>query len=198
MKKEKKQKDNKEIKEKQIKKKTRRSKKIKKALRKFTIVYQNIRKLKSKVDSVQELADDCQPNLLCLVETHMQEEEEKTVRGYETIYHNDKTSNCGEITIAVKNTMKKITMQVKQERELGQTLWILLNNQKKKIKIGVIYAPQEGVTPNKELKKRYTSIAEQIIKAKEENQQSIIVGEFNSKIGDRIKGNISTVTKGGR
>ena len=77
MKKEKKQKDNKEIKEKQIKKKTRRSKKIKKALRKFTIVYQNIRKLKSKVDSVQELADDCQPNLLCLVETHMQEEEEK-------------------------------------------------------------------------------------------------------------------------
>ena len=128
----------------------------------------------------------------------MQEEEEKTVRGYETIYHNDKTSNCGEITIAVKNTMKKITMQVKQERELGQTLWILLNNQKKKIKIGVIYAPQEGVTPNKELKKLHTSITEEIIKAKEEDQQSIITGYFNSKIGDSINGNMSAVTKRGR
>ena len=174
-------------KEKQVKKKTRRSKKIKNALRKFTIVYQNIRGLKSKVDSVQELVDDCQPNLLCLVETHMQEEEKITIPGYETIYRNDKTSNSGGILIAVKDTLKTITMQVKQETEVGQ---ILLNNQKKKkkIKVGVIYAPQEGVTPNKELKKLYTSITEEIIKAKEENQQSIIIGVFNAKIGDRIKG----------
>ena len=67
-----------------------------------------------------------------------------------------------------------------------------------KIKVGVIYAPQEGVTPNKELKKLYTSITKEIIKAKEEDQQSIIMRDFNAKIGDRIKGNMSTVTKGGR
>ena len=30
--------------------------------------------------------------------------------------------------------MKTITMQVKQETEVGQTLWIPLNNQKNKIK----------------------------------------------------------------
>ena len=41
--------------------------------------------MKSKVDLVQELVDDCQPNLLCLVETHMQEEEE-IIPGYEIIY----------------------------------------------------------------------------------------------------------------
>ena len=63
----KRQKENKEKKENQIKKKIRRSKKIKNGLRNFTIVYQNIRGLKSKIDSVQELLDDCQPNLLCLV-----------------------------------------------------------------------------------------------------------------------------------
>ena len=72
-------------------------------------------------------------------------------------------------------------MQVKQETDVGQILWILLNNQKKKIKVGVIYALQEGVTANKELKKLYTSITEEIIKAKEENQQSIIIGDFNAK-----------------
>ena len=44
-------------------------------------------------------------------------------------------------------------MQVKQETEVGQILWMLLNNKKsKKKKAGVIYAPQEDVTPNKELK----------------------------------------------
>ena len=80
----KKKKQNKERKEKQTKKKTLRSKKI--TIQKFTIVYQNVRGLKSKVDSVQELVDDCQPNLLCLVETHMQEEEEIRIPGYEIIY----------------------------------------------------------------------------------------------------------------
>ena len=73
--------------------------------------------------------------------------------------------------IGVKDTVKTITMQIKQVAEIAQTLWILLNSQKKKIKVGVIYAPQEGVTPNKELKKLYTSKTEEIIKAKVEDQQ---------------------------
>ena len=30
--------------------------------------------LKSKVDSVQALLHDCQPNFMCLRETHMEEE----------------------------------------------------------------------------------------------------------------------------
>ena len=83
--------------DKENKKKTRRAKKIKNVLRDFTVVYQNIRGLKSKVDSVQELVDDCTPNFLCLGGTHTQEEEEITILGYETIYQNDKTSNSGGI-----------------------------------------------------------------------------------------------------
>ena len=53
------------------KKENKKTKEINNALRKFTIVYQNIRGLKSKVDPVQELVDNCQPNLLSLVETHI-------------------------------------------------------------------------------------------------------------------------------
>ena len=39
---------------------------------------------------------------------------------------------------------------------------------------------------------------EEIMKVNGEDQQSIMTGDFNAKIGDRIKGNTSTVTKGGR
>ena len=53
-------------------------------------------------------------------------------------------------------------------------------SKKKKIKVGVIYAAQEGVTQNEELKNLYTSITEEIIKAKEENQQPIIIGDLNA------------------
>ena len=45
----------------------------------------------------------------------LQEEEEIRIPGYETIYRNDKTSNSGGIIITVKDTVKTITMQVKQE-----------------------------------------------------------------------------------
>ena len=49
---------------------------------------------------------------------------------------------------------------------------------KEKTRIGVIYAPQENVTPNNELKLIYEDIREQIKIGKEENQQ----GDFKSKM----------------
>ena len=43
----------------------------------------------------------------------------------------------------------------------------------------------------------YGSIKEEILKAKED-QQSIIIGNFNAKIGNEIKGNMQAVTEGVR
>ena len=45
------------------------------------------------------------------------------------------------------------------------------NNQKEKTKIGVMYVPGKCVTPKKYLKKLFTSITEEIIEAKEEDQR---------------------------
>ena len=52
----------------------------------------------------------------------MKEEKEIKISGYETMYQNDKTSNSGGIVVTVEDTMKIITMQVKEETEVGQTL----------------------------------------------------------------------------
>ena len=54
----------------------------------------------------------------------------------------------------------------------------LTHKYKEKTRIGVIYAPQENVTPNNELKLIYEDIREQIKIGKEENQQ----GDFKSKM----------------
>ena len=75
------------------KKKTRRSKKIKNALTNFKVFYQNIRGLKSKVDSIMETISDYQPILICLVETHLQKEEEIRIPGYNQIFRNDRLGN---------------------------------------------------------------------------------------------------------
>ena len=54
------------------KKRVRKPKIIKNALKNFKIYYQNVRGLKSKLDSLQEMIDYYQPSLVCIVETYMQ------------------------------------------------------------------------------------------------------------------------------
>ena len=100
--------------------------------------------------------------------------------------------------LAVKENIKTVTLEVTQEKEIGQSLWILLDNNRSKIRIGVIYAPQENVTSNNELKVMYNNISKQISIAQEERQQVLILGDFNAKVGTYIEDNKPTVTKGGR
>ena len=105
---------------------------------------------------------------------------------------------CRGILIGVRENIKNISLELTQENKVGQSLWILLTNTKKKIRIGVIYAPQENVTPNNELKLTYEDIREQIKIGKEEKQQILIIGDFNAKIGEAVEGSKTQVTKGGR
>ena len=85
--------------------------------------------------------------------------------------------------LAVNENIWAVTLEVAQEKEIGQSLWILLDNNRSKIRIGVIYAPQENVTSNNELKIMYNNISKQISIAQQEKQQVLILGDFNAKEG---------------
>ena len=106
------------------------------------------------------MIDDYQPALVCIVETHMEKEEETQIPGYSLVCRNDRSANSGGILIGVRDNIKSISLELTEENKVG--LWILLTNTKKKIRIGVIYTPQENVTPNNELKLMYEDIREQI------------------------------------
>ena len=98
--------------------------------------------------------------------------------------------------IEVKNNFKIISVEVNRYDEVGQTLWILLNNQRQKIRTGAIYRPQKNMTSNNELKLLYKTISEQIEIAKGKYQPVLMVGNFNVKIGNHIPGNKETLSKG--
>ena len=181
------------IQNKDTKAKKVRSKKIKNELKQFKIIYQNIRGIKSKVDSLAEMVEDQKHAIVCLVE-----KEEVAIPDYETIYRYDKSANSGGILVAVKNNIKTVTMQTHKQEQVGEGLWILTDNKKTKLKLGVIYVPQENTTPNKELKKMYQEIKDRIEQTRQQCQNMINLGDFNAKIGIRIKGNKETLTKGGR
>ena len=68
-----------------------------------------------------------------------------------------------------------------------RTVDMLIDNKKTKLKLGVIYVPQENTTPNEELKKMYQEIEDQIEQARQQCENIIIVGDFNAKIEARVK-----------
>ena len=156
-----------------------------------------MRWLKSKISSSAETIDNYEPTLICLVETHLSKEEHIQIPEYK-IFRNDGTNKSRGILIALKEKLKAIVVEVNREEEISQTLWLILNNQKIQVRMGVIYGPQENVTPNSELKKLYESISDQVEIGKANNQQIVTLGDFNVKIGNYIKNNKETITKGGR
>ena len=62
-------------------KKTSGLKKEQNALTNFKVFYQNVKGLKSKVDSIMETISEYQPMLICSVKTHLQKEEEIRIAG---------------------------------------------------------------------------------------------------------------------
>ena len=119
-----------------------------------------------------------------MVETHLLKEEQIQIPEYK-IFRKDGTTNSRDILIAIKEQLKTIVAEVNREKKIDQTLWVLLNNQKIQVSMGVIYGPQENVTSNSELKKMYESISVYI--GKNNNQQIMILGDFNAKIRIYIK-----------
>ena len=68
------------------------------------------------------MIDDYQPSLVCIVETHMQKEEEIQVPGYGLVYRNDRSAKSGGILIGVRDNIKNISLELTQENKVGQSL----------------------------------------------------------------------------
>ena len=121
--------------------KTRRSRKIYNALQIFRILYVNIRGLKSKVNSLVDTIAEKYPPVICLVETHLAKEDTISIEGYDLIFRNDSTSDSEGILTACENRLRSITVQVDEYSEVGQTLFVKLDNRRVQLRTGTIYAP---------------------------------------------------------
>ena len=136
--------------------------------------------------------------MICIAETHFHEKEKEIpFKGYKGDVNN-RSNDSGGLLIAWREELHGMIKVVHTYKDVGQCIWITLINQKVEARIGLVYAPQESRTSKKDLMKMYSDIQDQIAKAVEYNQQVIILGDFNGKVGNVIPGNSDTVTKGGR
>ena len=170
-------------------KKVKRGKSIKDQLEKFRIFYVNMRGLKTKVKSSQEMIQEERPTLIALTETNLKEKEELKLEGYRVIPKNVSAEEGGRgLIIAVRNEIKHITSVVMEEEHPAQQMWVKISNQRIKIRIGLIYAPQESRTRILQLKPMYDKIEDQIQKGKINKEKVLVLGDFNCKIGTKVQG----------
>ena len=73
--------------------------------------------------------------------------------------------------LSVKESKRSVTLEVAQEIEIGQSLWILADNNRGKITIGVIYVLQENLISKNDLKTMYNNISKKISIIQYERQQ---------------------------
>ena len=124
----------------------------------------------------------------------MLKEEGITIPWHKKFLIEDGTNISGRIVIAVRGNIKT-SMQMQNEKSIGQTLGMQIQNQKMSINIGIMYTPQDNGTPVWDLKKMYESITKEIQEAREHEQQVIVLGDFNAKAGITIQSNKDVLTK---
>ena len=140
-----------------LKKRNRRVKKIKRNFQNLKLVYNNVRGIRSKIDSVATVLEELSPTIFCAVETHLEEEYKLEIEGY-AIHSIPGTRDSQGIVIAIKEEIDTIAVELDDYTDVGQIKWIQMDNTKVKMKLGVVYAPQESVTLKKELRKMYDNI----------------------------------------
>ena len=161
--------------EREWKKKTRRGNKNKNELKQLTIFYQNVRGLKSKLPSLQIIAAEYCPSIICIVETHLSENDpdfaqwSEDVEGDQSLFQiegynvirNDRNGSGGGCLIAYKKELRTLITEVDADAEKHENLWLTVGIDVAKIKLGVIYMPGEN-TRKKELQDAYKEIESEL------------------------------------
>ena len=181
---------------KEVPKKNRRSKKLKNTLKSCKFYYLNIRGLKSKIESLKKIIIEEKPEVIGLVETMLYGKDKVVMEGY-IIYRNDRNGDGG-VLIAIKDVLKGIMVEESNSKRKNESIRLSLTNNKTKIRIGLVYNPQENKTTKDELEDVYGRIESEIKNARKMEQHIIVMGDMNCKIGDLIDGNKEEISKGGK
>ena len=160
-------------------------------------MYNNLRGIKSKQHSLRNIIEEKDPTVIALVETKLNKEDKIEIEGYR-IERVDRNESGGGVLIGYKECLEHVTTVVCEEKENCEILWIKIDNGQIKIKIAAVYMPQENQIKIGKLRQVYKNIEKEIMESQREKENIILVGDFNCKVGEEIKGNNKEVTKGGR
>ena len=148
--------------------------------------------------SLTDIINEVNPHIICLNETMLDKDENITINNYTFINNNNKKGKGG-VSIGIRKDIFHLCCEISRETKEYEMLWIKISNNKNiNIRIGNIYAPQENKTKKATIEKMYEQIGKNKIEADKANENFLVVGDFNCKIGNKIKNNKEEVTEFGK
>ena len=127
------------------------------------------------------VAEEIKPTFIALTETHLHQQDPMNLQGYR-IMRNDRSEYGGGIMFAYKERLENIVLELEQVTEHYEGIWVELNNGIGKLRLGVVYFPQETESKTK-IEKAYHALQESITKNKKECANIFVIGDFNAKMG---------------
>ena len=171
-------------------KKVRRGKSRKNALESLKVLYNNINGIKLKQNSLKRIIEEENPTFIGISETKLTDDDKLEIEGYCVKRVNrEKAGGGGGVLIAFKKCLKNVVIVVREEKESEEMLWLKVDNGKVKLRIGIVYMPQEKDTRLEIIEKIYKKMEEEIEKATVNGESIILMGDLNCKTGKMIKNN---------
>ena len=149
------------------------------------ILYNNIRGIKSKKKSLEQIIEEEDPTIIGITETKLNKDDLFEIDGY-TTKRVDRTSDGGGVLIAYKKCFKKLPLVVREEKAEEEMLWIKIDNGITKLRVGIVYMPQEKDVKVSTIQGIYKKIECEIEKANINGETVILMGDMNCKIGKSL------------
>ena len=145
-------------------------------------MYNNVRGIKGKKESIIEVLDEYEPEIFLITETLLKCNTGFNIEGYTFYGKARKNAKGGGVGILVKNEIKNITAPHQTERDL-EMLWLSVRRKNfPPILIGTYYGKQESRTNKAEIEFEMRLLQEEITEMKQEGEV-LIAMDANSKIG---------------
>ena len=145
-------------------------------------MYANVRGIKGKIVSLADAAEQMNPELILLTETHLKQNAGVRMAGY-TFFGRPRTEGCGGgVGILVKNEKKCMIAPHSTTRALEIT-WVSVRRDKKRpIFVGVYYGKQESRVSKAEIEYEIDLLIEEI-EEKQREGEVILAMDGNGKVG---------------
>ena len=153
--------------------------------KKLRIVYANVRGIKGKITSIKTVIDDLQPDIMGIIETHLNDQQKIKIQGYTYLPTTRKDKKGGGLAYLIKNKLTKdidVTDGQGDGNDITEQEWIRINfDDAPPYHIGLYYGKQEK-EPIHNINHDLSSMEDKITAAKRNNQEVMLIGDFNSKI----------------
>ena len=164
-------------------------------------MYANCRGIKGKKDSLKEIVESINPDIIVLNETMYKKNEKTNLKTYKSYVNNREEKSGGGIEILVRKNIENKTIKISEGGTGIEELTIRTESKKRAINIISLYGKIEGRESKENIQKQFSHLKELIERIEHNGEDYILIGDLNAKIGcgkEGIDGNNKEQNEAGK